>query len=255
MIAKAIDKIQELADVAKDPKFVAFKNRPSGYMYDGRFFEDEEKDVALPQMFEVHTLGALAEILKNKIDRKFMSGVVVLHVKDEKTVGLSSEARGPQNKRALHAGASPLPFEEFDFGRFMPVDEFMIQIQSKFVQHVGSWDDVVASCAGIKKQDGVEYKDSGVSQTVAVQHGLSLMQTKKLPNPVSLAPFRTFQDIEQPVSEFVLRVSEDRNGSPQIALFEADGGAWKMKAIESIKSYLQNAVDELDEDLTISIIG
>ena len=92
--------------------------------------------------------------------------------------------------------------------------------------------------AGIRKQGGADYSDNGVTQTVSVQSGISLAGTKKIPNPVSLAPFRTFVEVEQPESLFILRVTDGRSG-PELALFEADGGAWRLAAINSIKDWLQ----------------
>lgn len=58
-----------------------------------------------------------------------------------------------------------------------------------------------------------------------------------VPNPVYLKPFRTFTEITQPESAFVLRMRE--SGGIQVALFEADGGAWKNEAILAIKDYLE----------------
>ncbi len=57
---------------------------------------------------------------------------------------------------------------------------------------------------------------------------------------VSLRPFRTFREIEQPESEFLFRMQSSGNGVPPMcALFEADGGAWRMEAIARIKTFLK----------------
>ena len=45
---------------------------------------------------------------------------------------------------------------------------------------------------------------------------------------------RTIQEVEQPESEFLLRLDEDG----RIGLFEADGGMWKLKAQETVKAFL-----------------
>ena len=55
-----------------------------------------------------------------------------------------------------------------------------------------------------------------------------------VPNPVTLAPYRTFLEVEQPASKFIFRIKE----GGQLALFEADGGAWQHEAILNIKNYL-----------------
>lgn len=51
---------------------------------------------------------------------------------------------------------------------------------------------------------------------------------------VTLAPYRTFQEVEQPVSQFVFRVDNKRN----VTLAEADGGMWKLDARRTVKQYL-----------------
>lgn len=55
-----------------------------------------------------------------------------------------------------------------------------------------------------------------------------------VPNPVILRPCRTFTEIEQPYSPFILRVAD----GPKAALFCADSGAWKLEDIKKIKEYL-----------------
>jgi hypothetical protein len=40
--------------------------------------------------------------------------------------------------------------------------------------------------------------------------------------------------VEQPESKFVLRIKD----GPQIALFEADGGEWRLAAMLRIKKFL-----------------
>ena len=62
-----------------------------------------------------------------------------------------------------------------------------------------------------------------------------------VPNPVTLAPFRTFRDVAQPASLFVLRV-QGGGETPNVALFEADGGAWRLAAIENIKKWLEENI-------------
>ena len=56
-----------------------------------------------------------------------------------------------------------------------------------------------------------------------------------------LRPFRTFQEVEQPESEFLLRMDEEGN----IGLFEADGGMWKLTARQTIKAFLEANLSDL----------
>lgn len=78
--------------------------------------------------------------------------------------------------------------------------------------------------------------------------GIASKADAEVPNPVSLRPYRTFHEIEQPESLFVFRMKE-RDGM-NCAIYEADGGAWRNTAIQSIKKYLDDFVKtELPEDV------
>lgn len=73
----------------------------------------------------------------------------------------------------------------------------------------------------------------------------NLMQTRILGGEVSdkLQPYRTFLEVEQPASDFLLRL--DKEGRP--ALYEADGGAWKLEAKRNIAAYLCEQLADLVE--------
>ncbi|TVM31209.1 hypothetical protein [Oceanidesulfovibrio marinus] len=69
-------------------------------------------------------------------------------------------------------------------------------------------------------------------------------------NGVTLKPYRTFYEVDQPESIFVVRVREGRgeNKLPEIKLFQADGGKWANQAILNIVEWLK---DHLPEEVTI----
>ena len=59
-----------------------------------------------------------------------------------------------------------------------------------------------------------------------------------VPNPVSLRPYRTFSEVEQPESNYVFRIKDSDKG-PAFKLVEADGGLWKNATMRKIKEYLE----------------
>ena len=79
--------------------------------------------------------------------------------------------------------------------------------------------------------------------------GIASKSDAVVPNPVKLRPYRTFVEVEQPVSEFVFRM-KDNNGIT-CALFEADGGAWKNTAMRNIKNYLESELEDYKEQFTV----
>ena len=93
----------------------------------------------------------------------------------------------------------------------------------------------------ISKDSGVATTDNGVSQTVEARQGIALKATVQLRPRVPLRPFRTFQEVEQPESEFLLRMDEEGN----IGLFEADGGMWKLTARQTVKAFLEAKLADL----------
>jgi len=57
---------------------------------------------------------------------------------------------------------------------------------------------------------------------------------------VILAPYRTFAEVSQPESKYIIRLSKLCNGEIAVILKEADGGAWRILAHEKIKTWLAN---------------
>ncbi len=51
--------------------------------------------------------------------------------------------------------------------------------------------------------------------------------------------YRTFREIQQPKSKFLFRLKQSETNLPTFAFFEADGGAWKLQAVEDIARYLR----------------
>jgi hypothetical protein len=91
----------------------------------------------------------------------------------------------------------------------------------------------------MKSSKDAEVRDNGISQTVVVQQGISLVGEENIKPRVKLCPFRTFREVEQPESEFIFRVNDDG----KVGFFEADGGVWKMEAKDSIALYLKASLE------------
>ncbi len=81
----------------------------------------------------------------------------------------------------------------------------------------------------------VTLNDNGIATSVVTQKGVALQSNESIRPIVSLRPYRTFQEVAQPESPFLIRVNERR-----IAFIEADGGMWKLKARETVKAFLED---------------
>lgn len=183
----------------------------------------------LTDALAVATLTALVDFCAGSLG-------TLLHVRSYHEVALLSEIQGEARKRenfiTANCGA-PL----FKFNQFLPHSEFMIGLQSLF-QDYGDRAKVMKIVGTIREDKVRTSADDGVTQHVTASAGIALSQEVALPNPVMLRPYRTFSEIEQPPSSFVLRVKEGN----AVALFEADGGRWKHEAITAIREYLASKI-------------
>jgi len=246
MLKEAIEKIAALALEGTDLKYYTRKNGSIEVFQGKDHFTDSNP---LPgSALEFSALTALADYVKSTLDKPWREKCKMVIVDSPTSVRLASEADPVDARRFTLAAVKPVLPAPHPFGKFISGEDFMICIQSRFV-HAYDYDTVVSSCAGIRRNEGAEYKDSGVTQTVTVQSGLSLAATKQLPNPVVLAPYRTFPEVSQPASAFTLRVTDGKDAGPLIGLWEADGGAWQLEAMQRIQAWLAEALD--GQDITI----
>lgn len=95
----------------------------------------------------------------------------------------------------------------------------------------------------------VTFSDNGVATTVVTQKGIALQGSEAIKPIVTLRPYRTFQELEQPDGLFLLRVSE-RN----IKFVEADGGLWRLEARKRIVAYLEAALSAEIEDGSVVVM-
>jgi hypothetical protein len=123
----------------------------------------------------------------------------------------------------------------------MPSEAFIIAVNALFLPTPGR-DLILSYVSSLKVEEEANIIDNGVSQEATVRQGVrgGLTKAATAPSRVTLAPFRTFTEIEQPESEFVFRMRKNDDGV-ELALFEADGGAWKADAMRRIAGWISNA--------------
>lgn len=191
----------------------------------------------LPASLQINTLSGVVEYVKNGTDKEFVSDGWMIHVVDPATVTVVSGlfGRAEQRREYLRASAQAvLSGVDFVYGNFYDAESFNIKLQSLFVDN-NDKDQVLRLVGNIKQENVRQTGDDGVTQSVTARSGIVRVEEVPVPNPVDLMPFRTFREVSQPLSNFILRLRQGRDGTmPTCALFEADGGAWKLKAIQSI---------------------
>lgn len=235
MIKEAIQYIVGLGNVE-----VKYENGQSYSTQKLHLIEDP-----LAAKLSIRSLSGLVEYLQSQFDG---DEKLMVHVESPTEVSVFSRLNDDRNREYLIKADAMIP--HFRFEEWYDTETFNIKLQSGFVKNDDR--DVILKVIGnIKEEDVKTYGDDGVSQSVTAKVGVATVGQVEVPNPVSLRPYRTFVEIEQPASNFVFRM---KNG-PRCSLFEADGGAWKLEAMQLIKVYLETELEELVEKEKVTIIA
>ena len=192
----------------------------------------------------VSTLTGLVDYIKTNVDQ--LKGKLLIQVKSPNEVALYSPLNADREREKYVSAEAILP-NNVTYERFLETERFNIMLQSAFVDNEDKAK-LLKYTALITDDTVKNFGDDGISQKVTVKTGVASVSDAVVPNPVTLAPFRTFPEVEQPESKFIFRMKE----GPSAALFEADGGAWRNKAILNIKAYLEK---ELEHNHNVEIIA
>ena len=186
-----------------------------------------------PEPLKLSSLTSLVEYIRKQLDETSTYANLIVHVASHDTVEVKTELDDESRRRVLAVAKATVP--DIRYERFMDVEQFNIMMQSNFIPN-GDSEVVLNYASAIKIDKGAEIADNGVAQVTTIKTGVSTLQLAKAPNPVTLQPYRTFQEVDQPESKFVFRI----NDTPGCALFEADGGIWRAAAKIAIAEYLYN---------------
>lgn len=197
----------------------------------------------VPAPLRVNTLSGLCEYILSAFDAEAFSGILIHVVSPTEVVMVSNLMNDGQRETYVVANAM-LP--DFRFGQFIDIENFIISVQSCFVPNEDSAK-ILKLVGNIKDTNIKTFGDDGVTQSVTAKSGIATVDEVPVPNPINLAPFRTFIEVEQPESDFIIRIrkSDSRHTEPGLvcALFEADGGAWKIDAMANIRGYLEDRLN------------
>jgi len=234
MDGSAVDRIAELARLSAQPVTI------DGAIHTAVKMHDSRTPAPLPVALKVRRLSGLVTYVRevHGYDRA-EAAIVALVVDDAGAVRAIGALQGHHDQRATYVVAEcpdRMTGSPFAFGQFLGVETMIVALQALF-EPTGDRDNVLAVLGNLRDEAVRNQEDDGVSQTVTARAGIATVQNVKVPNPVSLAPRRTFDEVKQPVSPFVLRMRKSDTGV-QAALFEADGGQWQAEAMQSIAAYL-----------------
>lgn len=136
--------------------------------------------------------------------------------------------------RTFYYEAHAMDVPGWDAKVTLPFEEMQIALRTRF-QDTKDTPYVQKLLSEISTGAKITFNDNGVATTIVTKKGIDLQANETIRPIVSLRPYRTFQEVDQPESVFLIRINERG-----ISFIEADGGMWKLKARETVKAFLED---------------
>lgn len=227
--------VQEVAALAKEAS-VLQTIEAGNHTFTDRPMLRLQSDPSLPTAVDFYTLDGLAGFLEAEPDS---NGII--HVVSPTEVRVLGALTGADaHLRPIHARAicQTAQIRGFQFNSYVDMETLAIALQTCFEAKVGRIEELRKFCASVKSTNEIGTADDGVSQTVSAKRGIAAILETPVANPWDLAPWRTFPEIPQPTSSFILRFRYDEE--EPAGLFETGDLSWKVDAVKGIAGYLKS---------------
>lgn len=236
MLKAAIEKILELAPV----QIFDVEGKP----YSTQKLVYIPPVVDRPERLKVNGLDSIVKLIRTELDK--IDTTVLVRVTSETRVEVMTTYLGDYSRNTLYVAETDVP--GFRDG-WRDRETAMIQLRSLFIPGEGT-EYLLDLLSKVSKDDKVSTMDNGVTQTVEARMGIALKESVEIKPRVPLQPFRTFLEVAQPESEFLLRLDEEG----RIGLYEADGGVWRLEAKRNIMNWMTVQLGDLVEDKRVVVM-
>lgn len=190
-----------------------------------------------------HGLAGFVDFVKTReVDYLASSPECVrVHVVSPWLVRLIGPILGEFRDREYFAEAVNPENAAFKFGVAMDSESFNIALATLF-DETPDRERVIKLVGNMSSEKATTSTDNGFSQSVGQKVGVTLVNRETIANPFNLSPHRTFPEVAQPLTPFILRVhNAGPDTPPKPALYECDNGAWKVEAVKSVAAWIRDA--------------
>lgn len=237
MLKAMIEKITELAT----PKTYEI----DGSVYASKGLEFVQEKRRAPDKIRVTGLDSICKLVRNEADH--VGRQIFIRVCDHKEVTVFTTLDMLEERFYLYGCNADTP--SVTMGRFMSYENAVIEIRSLYIPNQDT-QYLLQLLSSISNESKVTSTDNGVTQKVEARSGIALNSLVEVKPRVNLRPFRTFVEVEQPESEFLLRINE----KGEIGLFPADGGVWKLEATRNIAGYFEETLKDMIESGKVVVL-
>lgn len=206
---------------------------------------DPKKD--FPKSITLTGLDSVCKMVVNEAADLFSGDQILIQVVDYRTVRVFTTLDGEMDRFWLYECQADT--QKVKVNCYQGHEEAVIQLRSLYIPNADT-EYLLKLLSSISRESKVTSNDNGVSQVVEARSGIALTQSVEVRPYVDLKPFRTFLEVEQPESTFLLRLDD----CGKVGLFEADGGVWRLEATRSIAAYFEGNLSDLVESGTVVVL-
>lgn len=223
---------------------------PTFHEVDGSVYSNQQMVLIqdrkpMPKCIDLTGLDSVCKMVRNEAEHVGLQ--IFIQVKDYRSVSVFTSLDADEDRLYLYRCAADTP--SVTTGNFMPYEKAIIELRSLYIPNVGT-EYLLQLLSSISNESKVTSSDNGVTQQVEARSGIALNSMVKINPRVSLQPFRTFVEVAQPESEFLLRINE----RGEIGFFPADGGVWKLEATRNVAAYFEYELKDLIDAGTVVVI-
>jgi len=233
----AIEKIESMAN----PVIYEGKDGNEYVIEKDGSIEQIREELDYPLTLMLTSLDALVKMVKTEALPLHSGSTLYIEVSkhDHAECFMQPDPKLRQKRLSLYkVSATDVPGWKED--ESLPFEQALIAVRTRF-QHSADSHYLLGLLSEVSCGAKLTIADNGVATTVVTRKGIDLCENAVIRPIVALKPYRTFQEVDQPESEFHIRISEKG-----IRFIEADGGMWKLAARNTVVEYLcTNLEDEV----------
>ena len=235
MIKEAIEKIETMSA----PTFKEIGDR-TFCIQPGKDPEELRPELDVPVCLKLNSLDALVQMIKTEALKRYKTPIFIEAPSPSHAECFATPDSELREQRLFYYDVAATDIPGWAERVEMRFEEAMIALRTRF-QPTADTEYALKLLSDITTGSHVTYNDNGIATTIVTKTGVALQQNATIKPIVTLRPYRTFQELEQPESEFLIRINERG-----INFIEADGGMWKLTARQTIKKYIEAALaDEI----------
>lgn len=199
----------------------------------------------MPRCIELTGLDSVCKMVRNEVDHIDLQ--IFIQVKDHRNVSVFTTLDADEDRLYLYKCAADTPTVTID--RYMGYENAVVELRSLYIPNEDT-EYLLKLLSSISDESRVTSTDNGVTQQVEAKSGIALNSMVTIKPRVTLQPFRTFVEVSQPASDFLLRISQ----RGEIGMFQADGGVWKLEATRNVAGFFEKELKDLIDEGRVVII-